>query len=73
MAVAFDVALPDTPVFVDPSGRRVVLGRRLLILAFAVALAFLVGLLAAAVSVGHPDHCLPAVAQQSGPGTTCRS
>jgi hypothetical protein len=78
MASTFDVALTDTPVFVDPTGRRVWLGRRLLVAAFVVASAFLIGLVAAIVAIGHPDECSVAVTLHSAatsagaPASGCR-
>lgn len=57
MAVTFDVALPATPVFVDPTGRRVRLGRRLLLGMFVMALVFLIGLVVATVVIGQPNDC----------------
>lgn len=60
MAVTLDAARSDTPVFVDPTGRRVGRARRLLVAAFLAASIFLIALTAATVVVGRPHGCPPA-------------
>lgn len=47
----------QAPVFVDPTGRRVAFGRRLMALVCVGAVTFVVAVLAAIVVVGHPSDC----------------